>query len=117
MSATDWREAKLDQARQVILRADPEIVEDRKWVKPTNPDGVAVWSCQGGICTGEMYKKAVKLTFFQGASLPDPHGLFTSSLDGKVRRAVDFGEDDPIDEAALLQLVKEAVRLNREGVS
>ena len=109
----DWRQTKLQQAREVILRAGPEIKEERKWVKPTNPDGVAVWSCDGGICTGEVYKKAVKLTFFNGASLSDPKGLFNSSLEGKVRRAIDIAETDEIDEQALEELIREAIDLNQ----
>jgi hypothetical protein len=110
----DWRGTKLAQAREVILRADPDVVEEWKWVKPTNP-GVPVWSCSGGICTGEVYKNVVKLTFFKGASLTDPKGLFNSSLEGKVRRAIDIAESDQIDEAALEELVREAVDLNRSG--
>lgn len=109
----DWREQKLQQARRVILSADPEIVEERKWAKASNPDGVPVWECAGGICTGEVYKSAVKLTFFKGASLSDPKGLFNSSLEGKTRRAIDIGEDDEIDEAALRALIVEAIALNR----
>ncbi len=107
----DWRGSKLAQARKVILSADPRIVEEWKWVKPTNP-GVPVWECDGGICTGEVYKNAVKLTFFKGASLPDPTGLFNSSLEGKVRRAIDFKEADTIDEGALRDLIRAAVALN-----
>jgi hypothetical protein len=115
MTELDWREVTLQRVREVILRADPGIVEERKWVKPTNPDGVAVWSCDGGICTGEVYRKVVKLTFFKGASLSDPEGLFNSSLEGKVRRAIDIAEGDPIDEGALEDLVREAVAANRSG--
>ena len=94
-----------------MTKADPEIVEEWKWVKPTNP-GVPVWSRNGGICTGETYKSVVKLTFFKGASLKDPSGLFNSSLEGKVRRAIDIKEDDKIDEKALTELIREAVALN-----
>lgn len=108
----DWRGETLGRVRTVILAADPEIVEEWKWVKATNP-GVPVWSRAGGICTGEVYKKAVKLTFYKGASLDDVSGgLFTSSLEGNVRRAIDFGEHDEIDEAALTKLIREAVALN-----
>jgi hypothetical protein len=108
----DWRGETLRQVRKVILTADPEIVEEWKWVKATNP-GVPVWSRAGGICTGEVYKKAVKLTFYKGAALDDVSGgLFNSSLEGNVRRAIDFGEHDDIDEAALTKLIREAVKLN-----
>jgi hypothetical protein len=108
----DWRGEKLSQARKVILAADPEIVEEWKWVKATNP-GVPVWSRAGGICTGEVYKKAVKLTFYKGAALDDvAGGLFNSSLEGNVRRAIDLGEQDEIDKATLTKLIREAVKLN-----
>ena len=107
----DWRGETLEKVRELIKAADPDIVEEWKWVKATNP-GVPVWSHDGGICTGETYKAAVKLTFFKGASLDDPAGLFNSSLEGKVRRAIDFKEGDTIDEAALTQLVRAAVALN-----
>lgn len=107
----DWRGKALSKVRGIIKQADPDVVEEWKWVKPTNP-GVPVWSHNGGICTGESYKSAVKLTFFKGASLPDPSGLFTSSLGGNVRRAIDIKEDDKINEAALKKLVREAVALN-----
>ncbi len=106
-----WRGETLAQVRRVILSADPDIVEEWKWVKPTNP-GVPVWSHHGGICTGEAYKSVVKLTFYKGASLKDPSGLFNSSLEGRVRRAIDMKEDDTIDEEALTKLVREAVALN-----
>jgi len=109
---SDWRGDTLSKVRAVIHDADPEIVEEWKWVKPTNP-GVPVWSHDGGICTGETYKSVVKLTFFKGASLNDPSGLFNSSLEGKVRRAIDIREDDTIDEAALKALIREAVALNQ----
>jgi hypothetical protein len=110
----DWRAKTLSKVREIIKEADPEIVEEWKWVKPTNP-GVPVWSHNGGICTGETYKNAVKLTFFKGASLKDPSGLFNSSLGGKVRHAIDFKEDDRIDEEALKNLIREAVALNMES--
>jgi hypothetical protein len=108
----DWRGETLGRVRTIIRAADPEIVEEWKWAKATNP-GVPVWSCSGDICTGETYKAVVKLTFFRGASLSDPAGLFNSSLDGKVRRAIDFREGDDIDERALGDLVREAVSINR----
>jgi hypothetical protein len=110
----DWRGKTLSKVREIIKEADPEIVEEWKWVKPTNP-GVPVWSRNGGICTGETYKNAVKLTFFRGASLNDPSGLFNSSLGGKVRHAIDIKEDDRIDEGALKNLIREAVALNMES--
>jgi hypothetical protein len=107
----DWRGKTLSKVRGVIKEADRDIVEDWKWVKPTNP-GTPVWSHNGGICTGESYKNMVKLTFFKGAALKDPSGLFNSSLDGKVRRAIDIRENDKINEGALKNLVREAVALN-----
>ena len=107
----DWRGKALSKVRGIIKEADPDIVEEWKWVKPTNP-GTPVWSHNGGICTGESYKSVVKLTFFKGAALNDPSGLFNSSLDGKVRRAIDFKENDKIDEDVLKNLIREAVALN-----
>jgi len=112
----DWRGKTLAKVRKIILAADPEIVEEWKWVKPTNP-GVPVWSRGGLICTGETYKNVVKLTFPYGAALKDPSGLFNSSLEGNVRRAIDIHEDDKIDEAALKDLIRAAVALNLEGKS
>ena len=108
----DWRGQKLSRLRSVIKKAVPGVAEELKWRKPSNPHGVPTWSKDGPICTGETYKKAVKLTFFKGASLADPKGLFNSSLEGNTRRAIDFGEEDEIDEAALKALVREAVTLN-----
>jgi hypothetical protein len=107
----DWRGKTLSKVREIIKEADPDIVEEWKWVKPTNP-GTPVWSHNGGICTGETYKNAVKLTFFKGAALNDPSRLFNSSLGGKVRRAIDIKENDEIDEGALKNLIREAVALN-----
>jgi hypothetical protein len=107
----DWRGEKLGEVRGIIKDADPEIVEEWKWAKATSP-GTPVWSHNGGICTGETYKNVVKLTFFKGAALKDPSGLFNSSLDGKVRRAIDIKEDDELDEEALKNLVRQAVALN-----
>ena len=109
----DWRGETLGKVRAVIKAADPDVVEEWKWVKPTNP-GTPVWSHDGGICTGEAYKNVVKLTFFKGAALDDPSGLFNSSLEGKVRRAIDIKEDEKIDEGALKKLIREAVALNLE---
>jgi hypothetical protein len=110
----DWRGKTLSEVRQIIRDADPEIVEEWKWVKKTNP-GTPVWSHDGGICTGETSKDVVKLTFFKGASLNDPAGLFNSSLEGKVRRAIDIREGDKINKSALKNLIRQAVALNREG--
>ncbi len=107
----DWRGKTLSEVRRIIRNADPEIVEEWKWVKPSNP-GVPVWSRNGGICTGETYKNAVKLTFYKGASLNDPTGLFNASLDGNVRRAIDIEEGEKVDEKALKNLIREAVKLN-----
>ena len=107
----DWRGQTLGKVRGIIKEADPDVVEEWKWAKATSP-GTPVWSHDGGICTGEAYKNVVKLTFFKGASLDDPSGLFNSSLEGKVRRAIDIKEDDEIDEEALKSLIREAVALN-----
>jgi hypothetical protein len=107
----DWRGKTLGKVREIIKEADPDVVEEWKWVKATNP-GTPVWSHNGGICTGETYKSVVKLTFFNGAALKDPSGLFNSSLEGKVRRAIDIKENDKIKEAALKKLIREAVALN-----
>jgi hypothetical protein len=110
----DWRGATLAKVRRLILETDPEIVEEWKWAKATSP-GTPVWERNGGICTGETYKNVVKLTFFKGASLDDPSGLFNSSLEGKVRRAIDIKEDDKINERALKKLIRDAVALNVAG--
>jgi len=110
----DWRGVTLARLRGLIKQADPDVVEEWKWKKATNP-GVPVWSHQGGICTGETYKSVVKLTFFKGASLDDPAGLFNSSLDGKVRRAIDIKEDEEIDETAFVTLIRAAVSLNESS--
>jgi hypothetical protein len=111
----DWRETKLSRLRALIKQADPEMVEESKWRKPSRPAGVPVWSQQGPICTGETYKSVVKLTFFRGASLKDPSGLFNSSLEGNTRRAIDFHEHDEIDEKAFATLIRAAVSLNRSS--
>lgn len=108
----DWRGETLARVRKIIREADPEIVEEVKWRKPSSPLGVPVWEHGGIVCTGETYKSAVKLTFAKGASLPDPSGLFNSSLDGNVRRAIDIPEGGRINEAALKTLVRAAVKLN-----
>ena len=107
----DWRGKTLAKVREIIHKADPEIVEELKWAKATSP-GVPVWSHGGIVCTGETYKSVVKLTFAKGASLKDPSGLFNSSLEGNVRRAIDIHEGDTINEAALTDLIRAAVALN-----
>jgi hypothetical protein len=109
----DWRAEMLAQVRMLIEQADPDIVEEVKWRKPSNAmTGVPVWSHAGMICTGETYKNAVKLTFAKGAALADPSGLFNASLEGNTRRAIDFHEGDKIDEKALKALIRAAVALN-----
>jgi hypothetical protein len=107
----DWRGPMLKRMRDLIHKADPDVVEEWKWQKATSP-GTPVWSHDGGICTGESYKEVVKLTFFYGASLKDPARLFNSSLAGNTRRAIDIRQDDEIDEAAFKQLVRNAVAFN-----
>jgi hypothetical protein len=109
---SDWRGEMLARIRKLIKQADPEVVEEMKWKKPSNPAGVPVWSHDGIICTGETYKNAVKMTFAKGAALNDPSGLFNSSLEGNTRRAIDFHEGDKIDEKALKALIRAAVSLN-----
>src|ERR1700685_2025120 len=110
----DWRGETLGRIRTLIKNADPDVVEEWKWVKPTRP-GTPVWSHDGIICTGESYKTVVKLTFAKGASLKDPSGLFNSSLEGNVRRAIDFHEGDEIDEHAFKTLIRAAAALNRSS--
>jgi hypothetical protein len=112
----DWRGNTLRRMRTLIKEADPEVVEEWKWVKPTTP-GTPVWSYDGIICTGETYKSIVKLTFARGASLKDPARLFNSSLDGKVRRAIDIRDGEDVDASAFKALVREAVALNRSARS
>jgi hypothetical protein len=107
----DWRGKTLANVRRLIHDADPDVVEEWKWVKPSNP-GTPVWSHEGGICTGESHKQVVKLTFFRGAFVPDPKKLFNSSLEGNLRRAIDFREGDKINEAAFKQLIRAAVATN-----
>src|SRR5579859_841872 len=107
----DWRGKTLAKVRAIIHEADPEIVEERKWVKPTTP-GTPVFSHGGIVCTGETYKSVVKMTFAKGAALKDPKGLFNSSLEGNVRRAIDIHEGDKIDEVALRDLIRTAVAFN-----
>ena len=108
----DWRGGTLARLRVLIKEADPDVVEEVKWRKPSNPAGVPVWSHDGMICTGETYKDKVKLTFANGASLEDPSGVFNSSLEGNTRRAIDFHEGDEIDEEAFRDLVRAAVAFN-----
>ena len=112
----DWRGKMLAKVRGIIHQADPEIVEERKWVRATSP-GTPVFSHGGIVCTGETYKNVVKITFAKGARLKDPSGLFNSSLDGNVRRAIDIHEGDKVDEAALKDLIRAAVALNLKGKS
>jgi len=112
----DWRGTTLAKLREIIHAADPEIVEEWKWVKPTNP-GTPVWSHGGIVCTGETYKDHVKMTFAQGAALEDPSGLFNSSLEGNTRRAIDIHAGEKVDEAALKDLIRAAVALNLQGKS
>ena len=108
----DWRGEMLARLRAVIKQADPDVVEECKWKKPSNPRGVPVWSHGGMICTGETHKSVVKMTFAKGAFLDDPAGLFNSSLEGNLRRAIDFREGDKVNEKALKALIRAAVALN-----
>jgi hypothetical protein len=110
----DWRGATLSRMRKLIKQADPEVVEEWKWKKATSP-GTPVWSHNGGICTGETYKSAVKLTFFKGASLKDPAKLFNASLEGNTRRAIDIHEGEEVDAEAFKALIRAAVALNTSG--
>ena len=112
----DWRGETLSRMRKLIKDADPDVVEEWKWVKATSP-GTPVWSHDGIICTGESYKKVVKLTFAKGASLKDPKRLFNSSLEGNVRRAIDIHEGEEVDESAFKTLIRQAVALNQSGKS
>ena len=111
----DWRGKMLSRLRSLIKQADPEVVEELKWKKPSNPAGVPVWSHNGPICTGETYSSVVKLTFFKGAQLKDPKRLFNSSLEGNARRAIDLHQGDRIDETAFQALIREAVALNESS--
>ena len=112
----DWRGETLSRLRMLIKEADPEVVEEWKWVKPASP-GTPVWSHDGTICTGESYKSVVKLTFSKGASLADPARLFNSSLDGNTRRAIDIHEGEEVDGSAFKALIRQAVALNSSGTS
>ena len=111
----DWRGESLERIRNLIRQADPEAIEERKWVKPGNPSGVPTWSHAGIICTGETYRDKVKLTFARGASLADPSGLFNAGLDAGTRRAIDIREGEQLDEAAFKALIGEAVAVNLAG--
>jgi len=111
----DWRAATLERMRTLITQVDERIVEEAKWVKPTNPAGVPTWSLDGIICTGETYKDYVKLTFMKGAALDDPDGLFNASLTGGTRRAIDIREGETIDATAFQALVRHAIALNAAG--
>ena len=112
---SDWRVAVLDRMRRLILAADPHIVEEVKWRKPSSPAGVPTWSRDGLICTGETYKDKVKLTFAYGASLPDPAHLFNASLDAGTRRAIDIREGEEVDADAFTALIRAAVARNSAG--
>jgi hypothetical protein len=111
----DWRGKTLAKVREIIHAADPDVVEELKWRKPSNPAGVPVWSHDGIICTGETYKNHVRLTFAKGAALEDPSGLFNSGLDGNARRAIDIREGEEVDESAFKALVRQAAALNSSG--
>lgn len=109
-----WRAEALAQLRRLIREADPDIAEDCKWMKPSNPLGVAAWSHAGLVCTGEAYRDKVKLTFAHGAALPDPQGLFNAGLDGGVRRAIDLREGESVDTHAFKALIRAAVERNQK---
>jgi len=109
----DWRSEKIDAVRALILTAEPAMVEEAKWRKASNPDGVPTFTCDGLVCTVETYKDKVKLTFAKGASLDDPSGLFNASLDAGTRRAIDLRESDSLDDDAFVALVRNAVEQNR----
>jgi len=113
-TTTDWRTATIDRIRALIHEVDPDIVEEAKWAKASNPAGVPTWSHDGIICTGEVYKDKVKLTFMNGAALDDPRGLFNSCLDAGTRRAIDIMEGTSLDERSFKALVRSAVELNVE---
>jgi hypothetical protein len=114
VAGTDWRDDTISRIRALIQQADPEATEEAKWVKPSNPAGVPTWSHDGIICTGEIYKDKVKLTFAQGASLDDPHRLFNASLDAGTRRAIDIVEGSTLDAQAFQDLIRNAVEFNVE---
>jgi hypothetical protein len=109
----DWREERISKIRALITEAEPDVVEEMKWKKPSNPDGVPTWSLEGIICTGETYKDKVKLTFAKGASLDDPEGVFNASLDAGTRRAIDLHEGDELNGEAFKALIRDAAALNQ----
>jgi hypothetical protein len=111
--SNDWRHLRVEELRSLMMSADPEMVEEAKWRKASNPDGVPTFSCDGIVCTVETYKDKVKLTFAKGASLDDPAGVFNASMDAGTRRAIDLHEGDDLDQDAFVALVREAVALNR----
>ena len=111
--SNDWRTGTVEKLRSLIMKAEPDVVEEAKWRKASNPDGVPTFSCDGLVCTIETYKDKVKLTFASGASLDDPSGLFNASLDAGTRRAIDLREGDALDEGAFIELIQEAVAHNR----
>ncbi len=113
--STDWRADLVERLRVLISTAEPDVVEEIKWRKPTNPDGVPTFSCDGQLCTLETYKDKVKVTFAKGASLPDPTGVLNASLDAGTRRAIDLRVGDELDEDAFVELVRSAVAFNRSG--
>jgi hypothetical protein len=115
-AADDWRGEKLARLRAIVIAADPGVVEEVKWKKPSRPEGVPVWSHDGILCTGEMLKNAVRLTFPKGAEIKDPKGLFNTRLDSKTVRAIDVREADAVNDGALKALIREAVRLNTPKV-
>ncbi len=117
MTQGDWRETMLSRIRKLIEQADPDVVEERKWAKASNPEGVPTWYHDGLICTGETYKNHVKLTFAKGGSLKDPAGLFKAGTEGAVRRAVDLYEGDKLDEKAFKALFRDAVALNEASAA
>lgn len=114
MPGTDWRSDMIERIRELIHEADPDVTEEAKWVKPSNPAGVPTWSHDGVICTGEIYKDKVKVTFANGASLPDPDHVFNASLDAGTRRAIDIAEGAELDEQAFKTLVRAAVAFNTD---
>lgn len=111
--STEWRAELVEKVRSLVVEADPDVVEEAKWRKASNPDGVPTFSCDGLICTVETYKDKVKVTFAKGASLEDPAGLFNASLDAGTRRAIDVFEADTLDERAFVALIVEAIARNR----
>jgi hypothetical protein len=117
MAGTDWRDETLERVRTLIQQADPDVSEEAKWAKSSNPAGVPTWSHDGIICTGEVYKDKVKLTFMNGASLDDPTRLFNASLDAGTRRAIDITEGDELSDEAFTDLIRAAVALNVERAS